>query len=69
MKCILVSMDNGESYEDNQVVPIVVCANKESALRYIDSHPINDESFKEVFHYKYAGRGRYVLDEVEIFTG
>lgn len=70
MKVVLVSLNNGLSYEDNEIKPVVVCANKQKALEYIDSHPITKEFYKKVFYYYpviFSIQGRYELDDVEVY--
>ena len=69
MKVVLVSIDNKESYEDNLVLPVVVCANMQKALEYIDSHPITPDVFKSVFHYPmtWAKDAQYTLEFIEVY--
>ena len=70
MNYILVSMDNGLEYEDSECKPVAICLNKEASMKYIDTHPITEKLFEDVFYYLSPNsllRARYVIEEVPVF--
>lgn len=68
----LVSIDNGYDYDDNQTQPVAICKDAESARKYIDSHPITGEIYKDNFGYAPSSgalnRAHYFTQEVLNYT-
>lgn len=67
MKVILISIDNGY-IRRNQTQPVVVCANQESADKYMKENLMSERVYEKAFHTKRNWqKGEYFTQEVDVY--
>jgi hypothetical protein len=67
-KAYVISINNGESYEENQILPVYVTSAKTTAEKWIKKNPVTIEHYRAAFHCSIPSwvTPRWEIDEVNV---